>query len=66
MRILVVYVICVLIGQALSVALGLFLDTYSPTLALPAFIFVYFGMFWAAWRIALYIVDRSPETAPTA
>jgi hypothetical protein len=60
MRVLVVYVICVLIGQALSVLLGLYLDSYSPSLALTTFIVIYFAMFWVAWRVALFVVDRPP------
>jgi hypothetical protein len=65
MRILVVYLICVAIGQAISVGIGLLLDTYSPTIALTTFIVIYFAMYWVAWRIALMIVDRSPEKAAT-
>ena len=64
MRILIVYVICVAIGQALSVAIGLFLDPYSKVAALTTFIVIYFAMYAIAWRVALYIVDRNPESEP--
>jgi hypothetical protein len=63
MRILVVYVLCVAIGQAVSVGIGLLLDHYSPSLALTAFILIYFAMYWVAWRIALAIVDRPSGAA---
>ncbi|HWL30630.1 MAG TPA: hypothetical protein VNQ50_00720 [Xanthobacteraceae bacterium] len=63
MRILAVYLICVAIGQALSVAIGLALDSYSPSIALTTFIVIYFTMYWVAWRVALLIVDRPSKAA---
>ena len=61
MRVLVIYVVLCLIGQALTVGLGLLIDPYSPHIALATFIITYYAMFWVAWRIALFIVDREPE-----
>ncbi|MEX2036342.1 MAG: hypothetical protein WEA28_14250 [Xanthobacteraceae bacterium] len=64
MRILVVYVVCVFVGQAISVGIGLLLDSYSQNAALAAFIIIYYAMYWVAWRVALLIVDRSPGVEP--
>lgn len=58
MRILAVYLVCVLIGQAFSVALGLLLDPYSKTAAITVFIVVYYSMYWFAWRATLLIIER--------
>ena len=65
-RILIIYLICMIAGQAIAVGIGLLLDPYSKTLALSVFIPLYYAMYWVAWRVALLIADRSPETAPRA
>ena len=62
-RVLVIYLICMVAGQAIAVGIGLLLDPYSKTLALSVFIPLYYAMYWVAWRVALLIADRSPETA---
>jgi len=65
-RILIIYVICMIAGQATAVGIGLLLDPYSKTAALSVFIPLYYAMYWVAWRVALWIADRSPETATDA
>lgn len=62
-RVIVVYVVCMFVGQAAAVGVGLLLDPYSKTLALSVFIPLYYVMYWVAWRVALFIGDRSPEAA---
>jgi hypothetical protein len=61
-RILIIYVVCMIAGQAVAVGIGLLLDPYSKTLALAVFIPLYYAMYWVAWRVALLIGERSPET----
>ena len=63
-RILIIYIVCMIAGQAVAVGIGLLLDPYSKTLALSVFIPLYYAMYWVAWRVALWIGDRSPEAAP--
>jgi hypothetical protein len=63
-RILIIYIVCMFAGQAVAVGIGLLLDTYSQTLALAVFIPLYYAMYWVAWRVALFIGDKSP--APDA
>jgi hypothetical protein len=60
-RILVIYLVCMIVGQALAVAIGLLIDPYSKTAALAVFIPLYYAMYWVAWRIALLIGDRSAD-----
>ena len=62
-RILIIYVVCMIVGQAIAVGIGLLLDPYSKTLALSVFIPLYYAMYWVAWRVALFIGDKTPEAA---
>ena len=62
-KILLIYVVCMFTGQAAAVGIGLLIDPYSKTLALTVFIPLYYAMYWVAWRVALYIGDRSPVEA---
>jgi len=63
-RVILIYLVCMVVGQAISVGIGLALDPYSTTLALSVFIPLYYAMYWVAWRVALFIGDRSPEEVP--
>jgi len=63
-RVLILYVILMIVGQAVAVGIGLALDRYSKTLALSVFIPLYYAMYWVAWRIALFIADDSRELKP--
>lgn len=64
MVLLVTYLICLIIGQAITVAIGLSIDWfYSPGLSLPVSIALYFLMFWIAWRVAVRITE--PKAAET-
>jgi hypothetical protein len=62
LQVLVVYLVLLIVGQAAAVGIGLLLDPISKTAALSAFIPIYYAMYWVAWRLALLIADRSPET----
>ena len=63
LRVLIVYIGVLIVGQALAVGIGLLLDPVSKTAALAAFIPIYYAMYWVAWRIALMIADRSQDAA---
>jgi hypothetical protein len=62
LRVLIVYVVLLIVGQAAAVGVGLMLDPISKTAALSAFIPIYYAMYWVAWRLALLIADPSPKT----
>jgi hypothetical protein len=64
LRVLGIYIVLLFAGQAAAVGIGLMLDSVSKTAALAAFIPIYYAMYWVAWRLALLIADRSPETQP--
>jgi hypothetical protein len=56
MRLLLTFIICLLIGQSLSIGLGLLVERYStPYTGLVSFIASYFAMFWLAWSLAVRI-----------
>jgi hypothetical protein len=56
MSLLIIFIISVMIGQSLSIGLGLLVERYStPYTGLMTFTGSYFAMFWLAWRLALRI-----------
>ena len=63
MSLLVIFIITLVIGQSLSIGLGLLVERYStPYTGMVAFIGSYFVMFWLAWRFAVRVTaPRSPE-----
>jgi hypothetical protein len=64
MGLLVTYVICLLIGQSITITVGLSIDRmYSPAISLPVSIVMYFLMFWIAWKIAVRITRPRSSTA---
>jgi hypothetical protein len=62
MSLLIVFIISLVIGQSLSIGLGLVVERYStPYTGMVTFIGSYFVMFWLAWRFAVRITaPRSP------
>src|SRR4051794_34242801 len=60
-KIVLIYLACMIAGQAITVGIGLLLDPYSKTLALSVFIPLYYAMYWVAWRVALWIGDTSSD-----
>jgi len=63
-KLFVIFVVVLLLGQAGSVGIGLVVDQISPAAGVAVFIPAYYGMFWIAWRVALYMVERSLAMQP--
>ncbi len=58
MTLLLTFIVCLLIGQSLSIGVGLLVERYStPYTGLVTFIVCYFAMFWLAWRLAVRITE---------
>lgn len=55
MRLLVVYIVFVAIGQAIAYAAGRAVEIWSPATSLPVFLSLFFFMLWAAWRLAVKV-----------
>lgn len=54
MALLITYVVTVIIGQSISVTIGILVDSYHSSYAgLMVFVVLYFFMFWAAWQISV-------------
>ena len=58
MKLLLVFLVALLIGQSLSIGLGLLVERHAtPYTGLVTFIACYFAMFWLAWRLAVRITE---------
>jgi len=68
MALLLMFIICVIVGQSISLGLGLMVERYStPYTGLLTFMASWFVMFWIAWRLAIRITEpRSRLAADTA
>ena len=63
MGLLLAYIVCLIVGQAITIGIGLSIDRYySPTASLPISLFLYFAMFWLAWKVAVRITEPKAET----
>ncbi len=62
MGLLVAYLVCLIVGQAITIGIGLSIDRYySSTVSLPISLFLYFTMFWVAWKVAVRITEPKAE-----
>lgn len=58
MKLLLVFLVTLVIGQSLSIGIGLLVERHiSPYTGLVTFIACYFTMFWLAWRFAVRITE---------
>ncbi len=63
MSLLVAYVICLVLGQTVTISIGLLLDRVSsPGISVPVSIALYFVMFWIAWKVAVRVTE--PKAPP--
>ena len=59
-KLLLVFLIALLIGQSIAVGAGLLVERQvSPYTGLVTFLASYFAMFWVAWRVAVRITEPS-------
>jgi membrane protein implicated in regulation of membrane protease activity len=64
MKLLAVFIISVLVGQSISVAIGLLVERQTtPYTGLLTFIVCYFAMFWLAWRFAARVTEPGSRVA---
>jgi hypothetical protein len=64
MALLLTFIVCLLIGQSLSIGVGLLVERYStPYTGLVTFIVCYFAMFWGAGRLAVRITEPRSRLA---
>jgi hypothetical protein len=59
-RLIVVYALIVVIGEAIVVATGLtFWDRKYPSLSVPVSIFLYLAVFFLGWKLAVRLTQPS-------
>jgi uncharacterized membrane protein YcfT len=64
MKALILYVIFVIIGGLLAVAIGYFVETeVSPTATLIVFLAMFFANFVASWIVVILVMDGSLKDA---
>ena len=62
MRLLLVFLTSLLVGQSISVGVGLLVERHAtPYTGLVTFIVCYFAMFWVAWRFAVRVTAPRPH-----
>ena len=67
MGLLIANIICLIVGQAITIGIGLSIDWfYSPAISLPISLVLYFLMFGIAWKVAVRITEPKTErTSPS-
>jgi hypothetical protein len=55
MKLIAVYVVLVLVGETLAYGVGRTVEHWSEPWSLPAFLAMFFLVFWGAWRIAIRV-----------
>ena len=64
MKLLVVFIMTLVVGQMISVGVGLLVERQtSPYTGLITFIGLYFATFWLAWRAAVRITAPGSGSA---
>src|SRR3954469_3526571 len=65
--VLIVYYLSIVAASDVAAAfLCLLIERYAPTIALPIFIGLYFGILWAAWVIAVRLsAPKAGQEGPT-
>ena len=62
MGLLIAYIACLIVGQAITIGIGLSIDRfYSAAISLPISLFLYFTMFWVAWKVAVRITEPKAQ-----
>ena len=53
MKLIVVYVIIVIVGESIAVGVGLMLEKFSMVASMPIALVLFFFVFWAGWKLAV-------------
>jgi hypothetical protein len=62
MGLLVTYIVCLVVGQAITIGIGLSIDRfYSSAVSLPISLALYFLMFGIAWKVAVRITEPKAD-----
>jgi hypothetical protein len=61
MRLLVVYIALIIVGDVIAYFAGLAIERALPGASLPAFLAMYFGVLWFAWLLAVRFTAPRPQ-----
>jgi hypothetical protein len=61
MRLLVVYIALIIVGDVIAYFVGLAIERALPGASLPAFLAMYFGVLWFAWLLAVRLTAPRPQ-----
>ncbi len=64
MWILIVYMLIVLVGESIAIALGLLLDRTYPLASLPISLTLFFTVLWLSWVLAVRWTKPKHEEHP--
>jgi hypothetical protein len=64
MSLILVYVVCIFLGNAVNIGISEIVEFYSEQASLAVFLTLYFGIFWGAWVIAVRVTE--PKAKPVA
>ncbi len=55
MRLMVVYIVIVIIGEFIAYGIGRGVEMFSTTLSLPIFLAMFFSVFFFGWKLAVRV-----------
>ncbi|MBI5910615.1 MAG: hypothetical protein HY848_11750 [Betaproteobacteria bacterium] len=64
MWILIVYILIVLVGESIAIAIGLYLDRAYPAASLPVSLTLFFAVFWLSWVLAVRLTEPKRKAHP--
>jgi hypothetical protein len=64
MWILIVYILIVIVGEAVAITLGLYLDRTYPAASLPVSLTLFFAVLWFSWVLAVRWTKPKDEEQP--
>jgi hypothetical protein len=63
MMLIIYYLVLVLFGDAVAIALSLWIERRWPAASLPIFLALYFAILWAAWVLAVRLSEPKVTSA---
>jgi hypothetical protein len=58
MILLLAFIVAAVVGQAVNVAICIVIDKVAPGISFMVFFALYMGVFWLAWRIAVFVTEK--------
>ena len=58
MTAILLFVVFVLIADTVGVGIAMIVERFSESASLIVFFALFFSIFWAAWKAAVYVTER--------